>query len=397
MARAFFAWELGGDLGHARRTLQIARELRDLGHETAFAFLDLASLGVAGNESLEWFQAPVVPPARTPSPSPLNPPEILLNRGWGDALGLAGALRGWLSLYSLWKPDLVVCDYAPGAQLAARAAGLPRIAIGSGFSSPVVADPMPAMRTWIATDESALRRIDATLLASVRQAFERVTGTAAPPSHASEVFSADATLLCSWPEIDPFGPREGAEYFGPQDDPQLGAAESWRTGSRPRVFAYLKPRDARFVAILDALRAVAAEAIVAVPGLSKEHSQSLSSGSVRIHGGPIALGGLLADADLCVCHSGPGTVARALEAGIPLALLPQQLEQFLVGRRVVMAGAGVMVAPEERVPDLKGWLAQALTRQDLRRAAASSPIRQRARTSVAGRVAQSLEGRPWRA
>ena len=63
MARAFFAWELGGDLGHARRTLQIARELRDLGHETAFAFLDLASLGVQAITMINGNRQPIAVPS----------------------------------------------------------------------------------------------------------------------------------------------------------------------------------------------------------------------------------------------------------------------------------------------------------------------------------------------
>jgi UDP:flavonoid glycosyltransferase YjiC (YdhE family) len=396
MARAIFAWELGGELGHARRTLQVARELRVLGHETAFVFLDLASLGAPGNEGLEWFQAPIVPPSRAPSRAPLNPSEILLNRGWGDANGVAGALRGWLGLYALWKPDVVVADYAPGAQLAARAAGVPRVAIGSGFSTPAAHDPMPAMRSWIATDESALRRLDAQLLAAIRQAYARVT-TAPPPEHASELFRAEATLVCSWPEIDPFGPREDVEYLGPQDDPRAGASESWRSESRPRILAYLKPRDPRFAALLDALRAVAAESIVAAPGLPPPQVAALSSEKLRIHGEPLALDGLMEGADLCVCHSGPGIVGRALAAGVALALLPQQLEQYLVGRRVVTAGAGVMVAPDEAMPDLRAWLAQALGRAELRRAAAASTLRARVRASAAQRIADGIENRAWRA
>jgi hypothetical protein len=124
MARAIFAWELGGDLGHARRTLQVAGELRGLGHDVAFAFPDLTPLGASTDASLEWFQAPTIPLAPNPVVSPANMSEILLNRGYGDSASVAGALRGWLGLMRLWKPDIVVADYAPGALLGARAAGV---------------------------------------------------------------------------------------------------------------------------------------------------------------------------------------------------------------------------------------------------------------------------------
>lgn len=370
--------------------MQVARALRDLGHEVAFAFADLTPLAPLSGERGEWFQAPVLVPSRTPSRSPLNASAILLNRGFGDAPGLAGALRAWKGLFALWKPDLLVSDYAPSAMLGARLAGVRRTAIGSGFSTPPVGEPMPVLRNWIATEEGALRKIDATLLASVRDACERVEPRAKPPACAADLFQAEQELLCTWPEVDCFGPRTSADYVGPQDDPASGAHAEWSTEARPRVFAYLKPRDPRFMAILDALRSVAGEAIIAAPGVGAKAAASLSSASFRVHAEALAVGPLLAGADLCLCHSGPGIVGRALEAGAPLALLPQQLEQFLVGRRAVSAGAGVMIAPEDTAADLRTWLAQALARDDLRSAAAASPLRVRVPSSAAQRIAQSF-------
>lgn len=391
MARAFFAWELGGDLGHARRILAVARELRALGHETAFAFVDLATLGTLGDKSLEWYQAPLVAPNPTPNLAPLSVSDILLNRGFGDAAGLAGALRGWLGIFDLWKPDLLVSDYAPSAQLAARAARLRRIAIGSGFSTPEPREPMASLRSWIASDEGQLRQTDARLLAGVRGAFERIDAQVRAPASAADVFRADARLLCTWPEVDPFGPREEREYVGPQDDNQLGALTTWRGDARPRVFAYLKVHDTRFMAILDAVRAVAGDAVVAAPGMPPQTCAALSTGPVRVFGEPLALAELLPGADLCVCHGGPGIVGRALEAGVPVALLPIQLEQFLIGRRVVSAGAGAMLAPDEPAPDMKAWLTEVLARGEMRDAAAASTLRGRKPQSAAARIAQELE------
>ena len=391
MARALFAWELGGDLGHARRSLAVARELRALGHETAFAFIDLAPLGATSDPSLEWFQAPVVAPNPTPNLAPLSASEILLNRGFGDPASLAGALRGWLGMFGLWKPDLLVSDYAPGAQLAARAVGLRKVAMGSGFSTPDPRDPMPSLRSWIAGDEAQLRQADARLLAGVRGAYERIDAQARTPATAGEIFRTDGRLLCTWPEIDPLGARDESEYVGPQDDSELGAVARWRGEKHPRVFAYLKVRDRRFMTILDAVRAVAGDAVVAAPGLPQPMCDALSTGPVRVFGEPLALSNLFPGADLCVCLGGPGITGRALEAGVPLALLPQQLEQFLVGRRVVSAGAGAMLAPDEPLPDLKDWLSRALASAEMRAAAEASTLRGRRRASAAERIARELE------
>jgi len=284
----------------------------------------------------------------------------------------------------------VVADYAPGAMLAARAAGLKRVAIGSGFSTPPVHEPMPALRSWSPPQEGTLRLLDARLLASVQDAFARLDLQSRAPARAGALFEADATLLCVWPEVDPFGPREEVEYLGPQDDADAGGKAAWRTQARPRIFAYLKPRDPRFSALLESIRAVAGEAIVAAPGLSTEQALKLSSPTVRVRNEALALAPLLASADLCVGHSGAGIVGRSLEAGVPLALVPQQLEQYLVGRRVVTAGAGVMVALDEGISDFRAWLGEALARADLRAAAAASLVHGRARASVAARIAREM-------
>ena len=68
MARILCAWEFGEDLGHVRRLVPIARELRRLGHEAAFVVRDLAPRGVHGLERFEWFQAPLFRPPPTQDP-----------------------------------------------------------------------------------------------------------------------------------------------------------------------------------------------------------------------------------------------------------------------------------------------------------------------------------------
>ena len=390
MARVLFAWELGGDLGHARRVFEVARGLRRLGHDTAFAFQDLLALGTIG-ASAEWFQAPLLaPPAISPTHPPLSHSEILLFRGYGDALSVAGTTRGWLGLFSLWKADALVADYAPGALIAARAARLPHVAIGSGFSTPPPRDPMPALRTWSAIEESALRRADATLLAGVRGGMERLNAPGALPTTASDVFRVPNNVLCTWPEIDPFGARADAEYVGPQDDPSTGAKAQWRGTSRPRVFAYLKAHDPRLPLMLDAIAKLPGESIVVALGLPAAQAAARSTPTMQVHSQAVALGPLLAECDLCICNGGPGTVAHALNAGVAMALVPQHLEQVLVARQVVSAGAAVMLAPETPPADLPRWLGEAAANESIRKNAAASPLRGRKSQDAAARVASML-------
>src|SRR5258706_3078596 len=118
MARVLCAWEFGGDVGHVRRLLPIARELRAQGHTTVFAFRDSAYLSLALAEGFEAFVAPLLRVPAAMSVSPLNFSDILLNLGFDDRFGLNGALRAWRSMYSLIAPDVVVTNYAPTAHIA---------------------------------------------------------------------------------------------------------------------------------------------------------------------------------------------------------------------------------------------------------------------------------------
>ena len=390
MARVLFAWELGGDLGHARRVFEVARGLRRLGHDTAFAFQDLLPFGGIG-ASAEWFQAPLLqPPTNPPAQPPLSHSEILNFRGYGDALSVAGAIRGWLGLFSLWKADALVADYAPGALIAARVARLPHVAIGSGFSTPPPRDPMPALRSWAAIEERALRRADATLLAGVRGGMEHSNASGALPASASDVFRVQDNVLCTWPELDPFGARTDAEYVGPQDDPSTGAQAKWRGTARPRVFAYLKAHDPRLPLMLDAIARLPGESIVVALGLPPSQATARSTPAMQVHSQPVALGALLAECDLCICNGGPGTVAHALNAGVALALVPQHLEQVLVARQVVSAGAAVMWSPETPPAGLPQWLGEATANEAIRKGAAASPLRGRKSQDAAARVAAML-------
>jgi UDP:flavonoid glycosyltransferase YjiC (YdhE family) len=301
------------------------------------------------------------------NPSPLNFSDVLLNLGFDDRRGLAGALRAWSCLYELLTPDVVVADYAPTALIAARAAGIARVTVGSGFSVPVLRDPLPALRPWAETDPRILRALDDRLVASVRGALGE-TGESAI-RHARDLFEAAAHLLCTFPEIDPFGPRDEVEYIGPQGDATTGLDMRWDTNSGARVFAYLKPRNPRFEAVLGGLRVLDAEVVVAAPGLASDQARAASSARMRVVGAPVNLELVLPGASLCVAHAGPGLAARALAAGVPMALLPLQLEQFLIARRIVEGGSAALVSPEEAAPDFREWLASLLGREDLRQAA----------------------------
>jgi len=367
VARVLIAWEFGGDLGHVRRIVPIARELRAMGHEVCLAFRNSAFIDLARAEGFDTFIAPLHHAPAQMSPSPLNFSDLLLNLGFHDPRGVAGALRAWRSMFDLLAPDVLVADYSPTALIAANLARIPVVTIGTGFSVPPFRDPLPDLRPWSPTDPKVLRALDDRLLDSVRRATGG-SGTAIP-GRACELFEASANLLCTFHEIDPFSPRDGVEYVGPQGDASSGARVDWAGHNRRRVFAYLKPRRNRFEAVLSGLAALDAEVIVAAPGLDGERAAAASTASMRVFPEAINLDPLLPEASLCVSHAGPGLAARAMAAGVPMALLPLQLEQFLVATRIESSGAAIVSNPERPAPDYREWFGDFLANESAREAA----------------------------
>ena len=137
MARIAFAWELGGEFGHAMACAALARMLRARGHEIAFLFRELHQLSFLADISQHAvFQAPVSVREGHKVPIPASFAEILVGCGYDSGAHLSGLLGGWLALFDRWKPDLVLADFSPTALLAARLRGLRRVSYGNGFAIP---------------------------------------------------------------------------------------------------------------------------------------------------------------------------------------------------------------------------------------------------------------------
>jgi hypothetical protein len=182
--RFLLAWEFG-DPGRGREQCALARGLRDRGHTVLLAFADLAALGAESLEGIEWVQAPRLALPDSPNTAPIDPTDLLLNLGFGDAPALAGVLTGWSALARTWRPDALVADNAPTAMLAARLAGIPRVLVGKyALTAPSNPDP----------------ERDARLVDAVRRACERQRDKARTPTAARDLFEADARVPFGAPD-----------------------------------------------------------------------------------------------------------------------------------------------------------------------------------------------------
>src|SRR5258705_34100 len=253
MARIAFAWELGGEFGHAMACSALARMLQARGHEIAFLFRELHQLSfLADTSDYAVFQAPVSVREGHRVAIPASFAEILVGCGYDSGRHLAGLLGGWLSLFDRWNPDIVLSDFSPTALLAARLRGLRRVSYGNGFAVPPRLSPLPAFRFDEPIDPARVVQSDARALGSANDALARFGG--APMRHLAQQFETDDDFLATFPELDSYGNRPAAGYWGPRFSVDAGVSVHWPAGNGKRVLVYLK----RQLPALDALIAALA-------------------------------------------------------------------------------------------------------------------------------------------
>ncbi len=59
---------------------------------------------------------------------------------------------------------------------------------------------------------------------------------------------------------------------------------------------------------------------------------------------------LLKHCSAVICHGGPGTILNSLAQGLPLLILPQGADQYVMGDRVLEAGVGLRLVPADVNP-----------------------------------------------
>lgn len=371
MSRILFAWEIGQNYGHVLGFLPVAQALQARGHEVVFALRDLARAArLLEPHGLRFVQAPVWLPAAAGLPAAQSYADILLHHGFLTADALAGLTGAWDTLLDALRPDLLVLDSAPAAQVASAAARVPRALIGTGFTLPPPADPLPGFRWWEPATGAALAVTSGRALQSVN-AWRARRGLPAWDATA-RLFEADETFLCAYPELDHYDGRIGARYWGPLMSVGEGDPPAWPDGpGRRRVFVYVYPEDARFEPLLDALVALPTATVVHAPGLTAAQERRLERASLRFSARPVRMDRVRAEADLVVCHGGFGTVSAALLAGRPLLLLPQHGEQLSLALRLQQRGVALVVQPAQKAANFRR-LVRALLEQPRHRDAAAA-------------------------
>jgi UDP:flavonoid glycosyltransferase YjiC (YdhE family) len=312
--------------------------------------------------NLEIRQAPIWPGLFRHSDIPMLRGEA----AWGDLLAGVGMtdsgvleylVRCWEQLLVDAQADIVVADFAPSVMLAARGR-LPVIAVGTGFTVPPHRTERftllrPGVARSLIAEEQLLQVVNRALSRLGREPLQRLT----------EIARADVSCPATFSELDPYRDDRTSPCLPPFLSGDPGVA-----GAGDELFAYVAVTDGRTRALSEALGLLATRGYTVsawLPGLLAPEAEALMQSGVHLHRGPVPPAQIAARARLLVCSGGMGTSSAALAAGLPLAIMPLDLEKQLTANAVAALGVGSLlrVAPEgvAAAASLAGQLLEAVS------------------------------------
>jgi hypothetical protein len=200
-------------------------------------------------------------------------------------------------------------------------------------------------------DPAALAASDARALAHVNQAIAAFRGK--PLQTLEQLFEADETFLCTFPEIDHYGARPASAYWGPRFKVDAGDDVKWSYGEGRRVLVYVRDVVPQLDALIDALVANRCRVAAFIPNLAPARRERLQSAQRLVAQRQMRLAPLLAQCDLFVSEGG-NIATGALLSGVPQLLFPPSTSSFSP-RRGWSSWAAPCGCRRDRLPSARRW------------------------------------------
>jgi UDP:flavonoid glycosyltransferase YjiC (YdhE family) len=254
----------------------------------------------------------------------------------------------WSEALRAVRPSVVVADYAPTALLAARAHGIPTVAVGAAFGlPPSTLDRFPDLLTpkQAALHEPAGRELPA----AEDNMLDCVNTTLAPLgvpmlARLPEVYAADLSLPHGVSAWDPYTSARGHPLVVPVDP--LPPVQR-RPGSE--IFIYFSTDELHEPAICDALLRLSWRACLVAPGLAPELADLLRENPrLTVLPEPLSREEIVRRSRVILCAGQGGTLGLAALAGIPVLALPMQHEQLSNSLRAAENLSAVRALPKQK-------------------------------------------------
>jgi UDP:flavonoid glycosyltransferase YjiC (YdhE family) len=343
MARLFAAWELGSNLGHLGLLSGVADEFVERGHEVYLLSQKLANAHTfVDPKRVHFLQTPMAGGQRPAGNfETYTFADLLKMFGFLSANELVNTVRAWRELFELAKPDLVVLNSAAVGFLACHKQRFKTVTLGSGYGVPPLVEPLPPLFADMQAPEQLRREREKPVLETVNRALQMLDQE--PLEQLWQLFDVDEHFVVPFRELDHYPDRKGARYTGLLSQGEYGEVPRWPKREGTRIFAYLRAESRHFEGAIQALRAGPGNTLACVPDLPKARLGSLQSPSLTISLAPFRMSEVTEQAELAIFHAGTTTIAQFLVAGVPSLLLPNHLEQSIVGSLAARLGAARLV------------------------------------------------------
>ncbi|OAI14570.1 hypothetical protein A1507_14845 [Methylomonas koyamae] len=363
--RALLVNEMGGGVEYAERLCLIARRLAAAGFHCRLALpRPLAAYYRQFFPTIAWPRLNSVAPFSAERAASYT--DLLASVGFASPLDLTRMLSAADMRLAACAADLVIADFAPLAQLAARGR-LPVVCLGSGYTMPPLAcADLPPFRDDLEPMVEANE-----LLAALSEAL--VARGASRPGSIAEAFAVRANVVYCHRELDIYAQYRLNSLAGP-----LPGGRPAALPAQPAIFGRLAPDHPDLDGILQCLVSAGVPSRIQVPNAPAALAATLAGTPVELSVGRCDLMPELNNCNL-VLHAGDIDMAdAALAAGRPQLLLPVYVEQALVADQLAELGIAVRIDRQ--------WDAAAIV-QTLRRAAANATLAALAQ-SLAVRLSQ---------
>lgn len=356
--------DLGGGVGHVRRTIQLAQLLREDGWQTGFVFYsrktaaflsgfsDCFRISVLHDSLYTLARSKVSPihfyPVRRLEEKPyfwefasLN--YQVLRDGYFHRSIIARRLKKIARIISKWKPDVLIGDGHLLAYFVGKIRSIPTIQIVRYFVFP----ESPNFVWWKEVSSDLIRPHTKPMFADL---FEEYGLEAA--EEASHYLTGDAYLIPGTHEIEPILTDSPHMFYGyPFDKDDSDAFVSRRNQSNtPQIFvtigggAHRTRLDLLYESIYSALIKSSYRVIISDP-LDLLAGKPLREG-MKVQRW-INSSAIYPNTDLVIHHGGYATTLESLRWGIPAVIIPSHSEQEGNGRRIESLNAGKILLGAE--------------------------------------------------
>jgi hypothetical protein len=353
VARILLCWELGSDYQHLLSLHEIARFYYGRGHQIWVAGRDVAKLKrLFFDVKIHILQAPFTDSSADlgmEKQAPRSYADFLRRCGFHHSDALSGLVSAWKNLISFIKPNLILCDHAPLALLASRGLTVEgrtvsKVAIGIPFSVPDDNRPAGvffpgdlAKQDIVHCEDDLVKVINKVC---IELSLPRIKNLA------DLLADLDSCLFQTYSELDHYGYRSAEQRYKTS---YVGAVTP--VFSEPAVFPHFKgPKiychvkgSAETPVLLKTLQAIECSAIVLVDGIPDAIINAHQARHILYIKKPVSMNDVLEKTTFAILNGGINSVSLFMKAGIPVALFPLHIEQFLMTKRIEALNSGIQL------------------------------------------------------